>query len=41
MQLDELAETRAWTRAASIATGEGLTAVAELPEHAGKGVDQR
>ncbi|MFB6243197.1 MAG: hypothetical protein ABEH80_03780 [Halobaculum sp.] len=30
MHLDELAETRAWTRAASIATGEGMTALAEV-----------
>lgn len=37
--LDELAETRAWTRAASIATGEGMTALAEIPEHAEQEVD--
>jgi len=30
MHLDELAETRAWTRAASIATGEGMTALVEV-----------
>jgi hypothetical protein len=30
MHLDELAETRAWTRAAAIATGEGLTALVEV-----------
>jgi hypothetical protein len=39
MHLDELAETRAWTRAASIATGEGLTAFAELPENASEVVE--
>jgi len=31
MHLDELAETRAWTRAAALATGEGMTALAEVP----------
>lgn len=30
MHLDELAETRAWTRAASLATGEGMTALVEV-----------
>jgi hypothetical protein len=40
MHLDELAETRAWTRAASIATGEGLTAFAELPEKASEVVGE-
>jgi hypothetical protein len=40
MHLDELAETRAWTRAASIATGEGLTAFAELPENASEVVGE-
>lgn len=39
MHLDELAETRAWTRAASIATGEGMTALAEIPEHSGEEVN--
>jgi hypothetical protein len=30
MHLDELAETRAWTRAAALATGEGQTALVEV-----------
>jgi len=38
--LDELAITRAKTRALSWATGEGLTALSELPEHANEGVSR-
>lgn len=41
MHLDELAETRAWTRAASIATGEGMTALAEVhPDQSDVGGDR-